>query len=483
MLLSLSRRGRWALGFGPFPIIFSTNLFLLFRPEWFFLQFAMVTVGILGKEFLRWERDGRSTHIFNPSALSLFVFSIALIVTGSTSVSYAEEIATTLNRPPYIYLHIFLLGLVVQSLFSVTLVTLMSALALLTLNLAYTGITGTYWFVDSNIPIAVFLGLHLLITDPSTSPRTALGKAFFGLLYGSAVFLLYGVLGSLGAPTFYDKLLCVPVLNLMVPLLDAAARRLRPVPSAASGRLYSEISPRSNRRHMLAWIALFAIMFSTHFVGPDHPGASDEFWEKACERDLHNACQVLYDINWHDCEDGEAGACLRASDLLASARLSVTDPLARGQLLSAACDRGDRDGCRQFREYIENGGAEQLRYACGNRNYAACYMSGLVSMFGIGVPADAEAALAAWETACAGRWSVACGLLAESYLQGRGVSADPARAAGYLDSACDQGYGSGCATLGKLYQQGHGVPLDAERGDELLREACQRGVVSACRKS
>ena len=77
----------------------------------------MVAVGILGKEFIRWSRDGKNTHIFNPSALSLFVFSVALIITETTSWSFAEEIATTLNNAPHIYLEIFLLGLVVQYFF------------------------------------------------------------------------------------------------------------------------------------------------------------------------------------------------------------------------------------------------------------------------------------------------------------------------------------------------------------------------------
>jgi len=35
MLLSWSRRDSYGLGFGPFPIIFSTNLFLWFRDDWF----------------------------------------------------------------------------------------------------------------------------------------------------------------------------------------------------------------------------------------------------------------------------------------------------------------------------------------------------------------------------------------------------------------------------------------------------------------
>ena len=38
MLLAWSRRDTYTIGFGPVPVIFSTNLFLWFRPDWFYLQ-------------------------------------------------------------------------------------------------------------------------------------------------------------------------------------------------------------------------------------------------------------------------------------------------------------------------------------------------------------------------------------------------------------------------------------------------------------
>ena len=52
MLLAWSRRDTYKLGFGVFPVIFSINLFLWFRPEWFYLQFAMVALGFLAKELI-----------------------------------------------------------------------------------------------------------------------------------------------------------------------------------------------------------------------------------------------------------------------------------------------------------------------------------------------------------------------------------------------------------------------------------------------
>jgi hypothetical protein len=262
MLLCWSRRDKWILGFGPFPIVLSTNLFLWFKDDWFYLQFLLVAAGVLCKEFLTWTRDGRRVHIFNPSAIALAIFSVGLLVTHSTQITWGEEVAVTLGRPPNIYLEIFLVGLVVQALFSVTLVTLSAAAALYALNLAYTGTTGVYHFVDSNIPIAVFLGLHLLVTDPATSPRTSFGKVLFGGMYGAGVFSIYAALGRMGAPTFYDKLLCVPPLNLIVQALDRAALRL----AARLGRWKLDWSPRqANFAHMALWISLFAVMLTTGF--------------------------------------------------------------------------------------------------------------------------------------------------------------------------------------------------------------------------
>jgi hypothetical protein len=170
MLIAWTRRGKAELGFGPLPIILSTNFFLCFKDEWFYLQFLMIALGVFGKEFIRWNRDGRSTHIFNPSVLGLSVFSLIIILTGNTDLTWAEQFAIELGRPDHIYVWIFAVGLIVQYLFEVTLVTFAAAATLWVLNVAYTQVTGVYWFLDSGIPIAVFLGLHLLVTDPATSP-------------------------------------------------------------------------------------------------------------------------------------------------------------------------------------------------------------------------------------------------------------------------------------------------------------------------
>ena len=281
MLLSWSRRNTYVLGFGPFPIIFSTNLFLWFRDDWFYLQFVMIAVGFLGKEYVRWNRDGRRVHIFNPSAFSLAIFSLILVATDTTSLTFGQEIATTLSLAPQIYLFLFLIGLVVMYFFSITLVAGSAAIVLFGSSALYSMLMGTPYFVDSEIPTAVFLGLHLLVTDPSTSPRTRTGKLLFGVLYGVGVFGLYALLGGIGVPTFYDKLLCVPLLNLSVKGIDRLVGSL----SDRSGLSHSQIMWRPqtiNLSYMAVWILFFGLMTLQGSTDGMHRGDAIPFWEQAC---------------------------------------------------------------------------------------------------------------------------------------------------------------------------------------------------------
>ena len=280
-LLSWSRGRPWKPGFGPFPIVFSTNFFLWFRDDVFFAQFLMITAGALGKQFIRWPASTGRGHIFNPSALGLTLASIVLIASGMTREwSWARELATTIDEPPHIYLVIFLLGLVVQSMFSVTLMTLAAAATLCVLDLAFTQFTGVYHFITINISAAVFLGLHLLMTDPATSPRTLLGRFMFGAMYGAGIFVCFDILRFFGVPELYSKLLPVPILNLLVPLLERATTH------GALGKLNSLWEgalprPKLNLIHMSIWAALFFTMLGTGFVQAPHPGRSIPLWKQA----------------------------------------------------------------------------------------------------------------------------------------------------------------------------------------------------------
>jgi len=316
-LLSWTHRRTFALGFGAFPIIFSITLFFWFKDPWFYWQFVMVAIGLLAKEFLRWKRDGVNTHIFNPSSFPLAVVALVLLLADANDLTWGFMVAETEFYPPHIYLVIFLIAMPGQFLFGVTPMTMAAVTTTFVFSAIYHAATGSYYFVDSHVPIAVFLGMNLLFTDPATSPRTLVGRICFGVLYGLTAVLLYDLLLSANTPGFYDKLLQVPLLNLSVILLDRLARSpmLKAIDPSAWGRA---LVPR--RRHLVymsVWAAAFGAMSASGKLGDEHPGQWTPFWEQACAADTRDACLNLYFLQEGFCADGSPWACNETGILLA----------------------------------------------------------------------------------------------------------------------------------------------------------------------
>lgn len=316
-LLSWTHRRKFALGFGAFPIIFSINLFLWFKDPWFYWQLAMIALAFAAKEFLRWKRDGVNTHIFNPSAFPLAVAALVLLVADASGMTWGFEVAQTQFYPPHIYLVLFLIALPGQYFFGVTSMTMAAVATTFGFSAIYYAATGSYYFVDSHVPIAVFLGMHLLFTDPATSPRTELGRIFFGVLYGLTVVLLYELLLRANTPAFYDKLLQVPLLNLSVVWLDRFARspKLRAIDPSRWG---AQWAPRQRHlAYMSVWGLAFAGMSATGHLGDKHPGQWPPFWEQACAAERPDACLNLYFLHDGYCTDGSAWSCNEIGILLA----------------------------------------------------------------------------------------------------------------------------------------------------------------------
>ena len=363
MLVCWSRRDNWILGFGPIPIIFSMNLFLWFRDDWFYLQFAMVAMIVLGKEFLRWKRDGQLTHIFNPSAFALFLTSIVLIATRTTPITWGAEISTTFNSPPNIYIEIFLLGLIVQALFSVTLVTLSAAAMLYVLNVAYTGSTGMYLFIDTNIHPAIFLGLHLLVTDPATSPRKNFGKAIFGAAYGAGVFaLVAGRLGSAGVlrqaamrtGAQFDGTGFGPRQHCSQRLASPAEVGYRGETPAVAGAFGLDSATGEFWIHGdlggFFWVHVFHGLSRRKA-----PGQRPRLLGKSLRRrGARNPAEVLARTLDVQCQHNSASGCFSLGTLLSGGKGLPRDPIGAGRSFKHACDIGSRRRLQQSCEYGEN---------------------------------------------------------------------------------------------------------------------------------
>ncbi len=460
------RYGNYRLGFAPFPIVGSINLFLWMTDPWFAVQFGMIALAYASREWITWRGTGR--HVFNPSAIALVAVALALLLTDNTTLARGGEIAASLGRGPWCYASIFVAGLVVQSQFPIVLVTMGAALSYLALGALYFAATGVYHSIDTAIPMAVFLGMTLLITDPVTSPRGRLAKLLFGALYGASVFGLYDLLRWYGGSpyrldvSYFDKLLFVPVLNLAAPALDrlgaALARRLR-VSAAWLGR---------NATHVGAWAVVFLL---ARPALASHPGRDVRFWVAACDAAHPTGCAKLVSAYEARCVGGarHAGcdaaeapvlrltcaqgidrACVGLGLLLLDGNAHVDPDAARGHaLLEAACADDHADACAALAEsHAARGGdlevvdAARAR-ACRGGVVDACAARGL-ALLEAGRSADAAGAL---RRGCDGRHPVACASLAELLLTGDGVPHDPRAARGLLRRACEAGLEPACRRL------------------------------------
>jgi hypothetical protein len=148
--------------------------------------------------------------------------------------------------------------------------------------------------------------MHLLFTDPSTSPRSGGGRVIFGALYSVLTIAIYLLLESLGQPSFYDKLLPVPLMNLLVPWIDRLAKPVA-VDRATLGQRFGSI--QRNLIYTSLWAASFVALSLLQGVGDRHPGQYLPFWRNACGMGSTRACEYVAKMLIVYCQKGSGWAC------------------------------------------------------------------------------------------------------------------------------------------------------------------------------
>lgn len=477
LLFAWSRGRRWSLGFGPVPIIGSINLFLWFRDDWFAWQLVMVFLAFAGREFIRWNWQGRNRHVFNPSGFALSSVSLVVIAFGASDITWGNFIATTPEVAPYMFEVMFAVGVVVMLLFRVTGTTVAAALTVWGLGALYAAFTGHWLFTGTAIPIAVFLGMNLLITDPATSPGNTAGRMLFGVGYGVAVMLLYVGLQAIDTPSFYDKLLQVPLLNLLAPALHRAGAAIEarlPRPGTAGGR---------NLVLVGAWVVAFALLRPWLI---DHPGDDPDIWRARCAQGEAFACRRLRNVLLKGCGIGQGERCHAVALEFVDPTRIDRDPVQALHFFRRGCALGHGPSCARLEERTaaeagdtgdtEGTHPEALQAACERADGDACMaLAGHHIRRGEGwrVPPTLE-------KGCDAEHPAACVNLGLMYLRGDGVPADPARGAALHRRACDLGLALACGRLGVLYDEGRGVPRDPAAARQAWRKACDGGDPSAC---
>ena len=474
MLLVWSRRDTYELGFGPCPVILSMNLFLWFKPDWFWLQFVMVAVGFGAKEVFRWQRDGRRAHIFNPSSFPLAIVSVGLLLTAGTDLTAGNDIATSLGAPRHIYELLFFISLPGQFLFGVAVMTLPALVVAYGLSAAYFAWFGTYYFAGP-VPLAVVLGMLLLFTDPATAPRTDLGRILYGMLYGLGVFVAFGLLEAAGERTFYDKLLPVPLLNLSVRALDRFASR----PAMARldpGRWLARIPQRGKHLvYMAVWALAFFGIRAVHGVGDVHPAHRLPFWQQACKEDRRHACRTVVNLEVTACGRGSGWACnelgILVAERAAGGRSELAERFPPQVSFRHACRLDFEAGC--LNAAIAPGTATLVHRPPSLGDYELLLEAKALPRDP--TPADLL------EGACEQGWTDGCMSLGYLFAASALVPHDAARAAVGFEQACHGGNAEGCAVIGRMYRDGEGVVVDPVRATWFRDRACRLGLASSCR--
>ena len=318
------------------------------------------------RELFRWKRNGKEVHIFNPSAIALSVFAIILISTETMHFTWGEAIARAHGNGPYSYEIIFGAGLFVSAIFTVGFTISSAAATTLIIGEVYYAHTGIFRYVDTGIPIAVFLGMNLLVTDPVSSPWRRDAKVLYGALYGLSVFLLYGFLRDLERlPTsediglsaaFCDKLLAVPLLNLSSRHLDRCMEYLFGDGERGMSRWVLKQEKRLTLSGRITWPGrlIFVGAWCVVFLGwirpevREHRGKDINFWVKVCEETQDSerhpyACENLKRMYLRACESSSLPACHNLALSLEDIRPSQAQKLYR-----YACHHGQLESCNHL---------------------------------------------------------------------------------------------------------------------------------------
>lgn len=221
ILISALRYKSIRIGFSVFPIVLSINLFLWFKPSYFYLQLLTITLAITLKHVWTWTWDGKRSHIFNPSGIALAVASVIALIMGARQSMLLESIidAYQASRPD-VFLFVLAVGLISQSLGRVIFVSAGTLMTLFSLSVLSIGLTGMPLMNHPWIDPSVFVGITLLVTDPSTTPKRWPAQLVAGGLYAVALLGFYGLLSALQEPGYFAKVLAVPLVNLTAPYFD-----------------------------------------------------------------------------------------------------------------------------------------------------------------------------------------------------------------------------------------------------------------------
>jgi TPR repeat protein len=143
-------------------------------------------------------------------------------------------------------------------------------------------------------------------------------------------------------PTFYDKLLQVPLLNLSVKSIDRIVRSeaMRRFDPTRIGRSLSV--SRRNAAYVSSWAIVFIIMSAAQGVGDRHRGQWIPFWQQACQQNSARACRYLAQLHATYCRAASGWSCNELGILLADKRMDRERAVTS---IERGCELGFQPAC------------------------------------------------------------------------------------------------------------------------------------------
>ena len=195
---------------------------------------------------------------------------------------------------------------------------------------------------------------------------------------------------------FYDKLLCVPALNLSVRALDRASialsawldrqkwvteGKLRPL------QALSAWTPRQANFGFMAdlgsslWIHVCHGLYRRKAPGqrPRRLG------KKPARRGTREAAEVLAHILDVQCQHNSASGCFTLGTLLSDGKGLPRDPIGAGRSFKQACDLGLESACSSLVNMVHTDGDGVLLEPCSHGDGRSCFMLGSLYYGGQGV--------------------------------------------------------------------------------------------------
>ncbi len=251
-LLMWTLRRPYTLGLGPFPIVFSANLFVWFAPGELLLGTLVIAVALSSKALI--VSNGR--HIFNPSVLGVSAVA-ALCILWPSWFTY-HDISTDFGRPPYMPYLILALALIPQIRLRTTPVSVGAILAMLGIMMTVFALTG-YKKAPSPWWPPWLLAITLLAPDPATIPAGSLARFLFGMFVGASFYVAAKVLEYSVGTDYFAKVIPIAIANYMVPTFERAASRLSArLPQLPSGGAEARV-------YTAAWVSVWVIICVVSF--------------------------------------------------------------------------------------------------------------------------------------------------------------------------------------------------------------------------